>query len=229
MKKFFPLILGFMLCTALIVCSTIPASAHEVFQGTTLRIQDRNANGGPLLHVHYKYMRDNGAPSYYYDSAIYAKNAWNGFANVTDGGCNQLAPTNKNISFRCSSSVWSDLALSSSTLAYTWIIDTNGLSLINSSNISNTSGIIDFSIIYMHPTGSIFSYNTTDTTTIKNRIKKTMVHEIGHAMGLGHPDRSSYSPISNSTYSIMRQGFPDLVRTGLVPQTHERNDLTSMY
>lgn len=56
-----------------------------------------------------------------------------------------------------------------------------------------------------------------------------MVHEMGHAMGLGHPDRDEYNPISSSTYSIMRQGFPDAVKSGLVPQAHERTDLNNMY
>lgn len=210
-------------------CISIQTYAHEVFQGVSLRIQDRNSNSGPLLHVHYRYMRDNGAPAYYYDSAIYAINAWDGFANVTDGGCNQLAPTNMNVSFRISNNVWNDLGLSSSTLAITWIVDTNGLDLVYSNNVQNTSGVIDFSVIYMHPTGSIFNTGTSNTTTIKNRIRKTMVHEIGHAMGLGHPDRTGYNPISSSTYSIMRQGFPDNVKSGIVPQNHERTDLNNMY
>ena len=74
-------------------------------------MQDRNSNGKPLLHVHYKNLRDSSVPSYYYDSAIYAIDAWDGFANVTDGGCNQLSPTNMNVSFRCSESVWKELGL----------------------------------------------------------------------------------------------------------------------
>lgn len=84
-------------------------------------------------------------------------------------------------------------------------------------------------IIYMNPAGKVFSNGTTDKTKIKNRIQKTMVHEIGHAMGLGHPDRAGYDPISDSTYSIMRQGFPDKKKTGIVPQAHERTDLNNMY
>lgn len=152
-----------------------------------------------------------------------------GFANVTNGGCNQLAPTNMNVSFRCSASVWADLGKSSSTLATTWIVDTKGLDLVYAANRPNTSGVIDLALIYMNPTGTVFSNGTTNTTTIKKRIKKTMVHELGHAMGLGHPDRDSYNPISDSVYSIMRQGFPDKKKTGLVPQPHERSDLNSMY
>lgn len=213
----------------IVLCVLIQASAHELYQGTTLRMKDRNSSGKPLLHVYYKYMRDDNVPDYYYDSAIYAIDAWDGFANVTNGGCNQLAPTNKNISFRCSESVWKDLGLSSNVLALTWVVDTKGLDLIYNENILKTSGIIAQSVIYMNPTGTIFSKGTTNTTTIKNRIKKTMVHEMGHAMGLGHPDRDEYNPISSSTYSIMRQGFPDAVKSGLVPQAHERTDLNNMY
>lgn len=213
----------------IISCACIQTSAHELYQGVTLRMQDKNSSGKPLLYVHYKYMRNSGVPAHYYDCAIAALNAWDGFANVTDGRCNQVAPANMNISFRCSESVWADLGYSSNTLAATWIKDTNGLDLIYSSNISKTTGIIDLAIIYMNPAGKVFSNGTTDKTKIKNRIQKTMVHEIGHAMGLGHPDRAGYDPISDSTYSIMRQGFPDKKKTGIVPQAHERTDLNNMY
>ena len=229
MKSFKKLLAISLVIISIVSCFSIQASAHEIFQGIPLRMQDKNSSGKPLLHVHYKYMRDSGAPSYYYDSAIAAIDAWDGFANVTDGGCNQLVPSNMNVSFRCSENVWSNLALSSNTLAITWIVDTKDLDLVYSENISQTSGIIDFAAIYMNPTGDIFRNGTTDTTTIKNRIKKTMIHELGHAMGLGHPDREGYNPISNSTYSIMRQGFPDKKKTGLVPQPHERTDLNNMY
>lgn len=229
MKKNIAKLLSVVMCVILCCCFPISVSAHEIYKGTTLRMQDKNSSGGPLLYVHYKYMRNSGTPDYYYDSALYAIDEWDGFANVKKGVCNQLAPTNMNISFRCSASVWSNLGLSSSTLAITWIVDTKGLNLVDSSNLKKTSGLIDLAIIYMHPTGTIFRQGTTNATTIKNRIKKTMVHEMGHAMGLGHPDRDTYSPISSSTYSIMRQGFPDKNKTGLVPQTHERNDLKSMY
>lgn len=228
--KFSKRILSSVLVVVMVAaCFVIPAAAHEVYPGYPLRMQDRNSSSGPLLHVHYKYMRDEGAPAYYYNCAINAIDAWDGFANVTDGGCHQISPTNRNISFRCSSSVWNDLALSSSTLGLTWIVDTNGNDLLTNHDFENSSGVIDFALIYMNPTGDIFYAGTSDPTTVKNRIQKTMVHEIGHAMGLGHPDRTSYNPISSTTYSIMRQGFPDMVNSGIVPQSHERTDLYNMY
>ena len=229
MKKSIVKLISVVMCAVICCCFPISVSAHEVYQGTKLRMQDKNSSGGPLLRVHYKYMRNSNAPDYYYDAALYAIQSWNGFANVKNETINQLAPTNMNVSFKCDTKVWSNLGLSSSTLAITCIIDTKGLNLVYSSNLNKTSGIIDYAVIYMHPTGTVFSSGVTNKTTIKNRIKKTMVHELGHAMGLGHPDRSSYSPISSATYSIMRQGFPDKVNTGLKPQTHEKNDLSLMY
>ncbi len=194
-----------------------------------MRMQDRNSSNGPLLHVHYKYMRNEGAPAHYYDCAIDAKDAWAGFANVTDGGCNQLIPTEMNISFRFSEDVWSSMGFSPFVLGFTWIVDSDGNSIVDEYDCIYSSGIIDYSIIYMNPTGDIFYHETDDLTVVLNRIQKTMVHEIGHAMGLGHPDRDSYSPIADTTFSVMRQGFPDEVNSGTVPQAHERIDLNSMY
>ena len=165
-----------------------PASWHELYPGCPLRIQDLNSDSGPLLHVDYKYLRNDDTPAHYYDCAIAAINAWDGFANVTDGGCNQFVPANMNISFRCSESIWSDLGLSSSTLGFTWIVDSEGDNLLTATDFENSSGIIRLAIIYMNPSGTIFYSGAFNTTMVTNRIQKTMVHEIGHAMGLGPPD-----------------------------------------
>ncbi|MBR5773550.1 MAG: hypothetical protein IKY44_01735 [Clostridia bacterium] len=226
MKKFLSVLTILVLILTLF---TTQVYAHEIHNGAPVRIQDRNSQGGPSLHVYYKLLRNTGAPTHYYDCAIDAIDAWSGFANVTDDGCNQLAPTNMNISIKYSQTLWDQLGIPSTVMGMTWSVDTNGNDLLIEDDFINSTGIIDYSIIYLNPTGNIFSYGTTDTTIITNRIQKTIVHEMGHAMGLGHSDREDYDPISSLTRSVMRQGAPDIVNSGIVPQTHERRDLNRFY
>lgn len=108
-------------------------------------------------------------------------------------------------------------------------INGNDTGLLSSSALLGKTTTIDYSVIYLHPTGSPFKHLFIGETKLKNRIQKTIVHEIGHAMGLGHSDVPNYNPISNSTYSVMRQGFPDDVKSGTVPQEHEYYDIYSAY
>lgn len=226
LKKFLMICL---LMITIVISVRTNVSAHEITKKISIKMQDLNIKGGPSLHVYYKPLRSDSTPEHYYTQAINAIAAWDNFAVVTDDGCNQLNPINANIFFSVNQSFWNSLGVSSTTLAVSWIVDTNGTDLYYISNQSETTGIIDYTVIYMHPTGAAFRDNTTNETIIKNRILKTMVHEIGHAIGLGHCDEDYYSPLPDFIYSIMRQGFPDEKNTGLAPQNHELDDVNKKY
>lgn len=101
---------------------------------------------------------------------------------------------------------------------------TDGKQLDTAANAKSSSGKINYAAIFLTPYISSYDWSLFDSSKRPNHIKATMVHEIGHALGLGHPN-TSYYPVSDN--SIMRQG------TGyggyISPQTHDIDDLTSKY
>lgn len=90
---------------------------------------------------------------------------------------------------------------------------TDGVKINSAATASASSGFIDYASCLFTPLGGYTS------TTQK---KGTMVHELGHALGLGHSnmDYPSDDP------SNMRWGT---IENYWTPQTHDINDLDSFY
>ncbi len=91
---------------------------------------------------------------------------------------------------------------------------TDNYELNSLANAKASSGLIKYA-------GILFTPNSSYENTTHRR--KTMVHEIGHALGLGHPNTDYY--VTNAA-SVMRKGT---VETYYTPQTHDVNDLNSKY
>lgn len=98
------------------------------------------------------------------------------------------------------------------------LITTDGVTL-NSTNVQSSSKKINYAQIYMTPYTSNFS-----SSNLNNHKIATITHEIGHVLGLGHPNDIYYPTTAES---IMRTG--GTYEGYYTPRTHDINDLNSKY
>lgn len=104
----------------------------------------------------------------------------------------------------------------SQVLGQTWLYDTAGTFIQSASSAENSTKNIDYAQIYISPDSSIWQ-NKSGTY-----MRGVLVHELGHVLTLGHPDKEYY--YSNDA-SIMKYQAQELD----TPQTHDKNDISNKY
>ena len=87
--------------------------------------------------------------------------------------------------------------------------------IVNANNAKYCSGFISYANILFNPTSNYYR----DVT----HRRFVMVHELGHVLCLGHPNKEYYP---TTAPSVMRQ---DTEESYYLPQTHDINDLNNKY
>ncbi|WP_028544194.1 matrixin family metalloprotease [Paenibacillus taiwanensis] len=99
--------------------------------------------------------------------------------------------------------------------ALTDVTTTDNILVTDTTSAQNSSRLIKYGHIYMNPHAQVFGS--------ENDKLYTMVHEIGHVLGLGHPN-SIFYPVNDD--SVMRQSAYSGYTT---PRNHDINDISSKY
>ncbi|WP_141136625.1 hypothetical protein [Paenibacillus herberti] len=111
---------------------------------------------------------------------------------------------------------WDNAGISYYAAAVAILYDSAGAQIMTYSQAQNSNKMITYGAVWCNPDGNYAGPTELDQT-------KILTHELGHIMGLGHPEM--YNPIPASTMSVMRQsalGFS-------TPQAHENSDIRTMY
>lgn len=101
------------------------------------------------------------------------------------------------------------------------ITSTDGIQITSASTAKNSSGRIRYAGILLTPYIDDYYESGSNRT---NHIRATMVHEIGHALGLGHPN-ASYYPTSDASIMRTAVGYEGYY----TPRPHDINDLSNKY
>lgn len=217
LKKCLSVILGAIIATA----ASSNVFAHEIYHdnaGPVVLKWNNLQNRIPYLKVNGDYLEMNLAtPGFPYlmnlDDSI---TVWNNLSKVR---MEKTVFAQSTVDMATASPQYWDSRFKNDNqkmLGITDLSTTDGLVLnedVAASDVRNSSKRIKYAAIYMTP----YELNFFGDHAF---IIKTMVHELGHALTLGHPDYGV-----NSSTSVMRQGFEGYN----MPQSHDISDINAKY
>ena len=190
--------------------SLFVASAHEMYPEAPLRWSVKTG-GKCYLRIH-----NNNLKAPYTSSSNFTVGAvtWGNSCPNEIKSIVETSVSAYNVNVVCpGNSTWVSLTggLSGTALGCTIPLTTDNRSIKNGTDAKASSRKIKYATVYLTPHTENFKSNT--------HIKATMVHELGHALGLGHCDITGVKSIMYSNGQT----------SWYLPAAHDKNDIAAWY